>query len=149
MGSHGETFSALFAQNSQYVFIRIVTNSMPAADSQIVQHCNLNLIVSLLTVKKMSGQVRRKGRFINDKTLDYEVRRNSGLVEGRKKKYSAGNFTFDSKLVVCIQFFIFSIIKPYHNYVLKKRFLKSVTYFRNFFSKCDFECNIRYSLYIF
>ena len=56
----------------------------------------------LLTVKKMSGQVRCKGRFIKDKTLNYEVRRNSGLVEARKRKYSAGNFTYASKLVVCV-----------------------------------------------
>ena len=32
---------------------------------------------------KMSGKVRWKGRFIKNKTLDYEVRRNSGLVEAR------------------------------------------------------------------
>ena len=49
----------------------------------------------------MSGQVRWKGRFTN-KTLDYEVRRNSGLVEARKRKYSAGNFTIASKLVFCV-----------------------------------------------
>ena len=36
------------------------------------------------------------------KTLDYEVRRNSGLVEARKRKYSAGNFTYAFKLVVCV-----------------------------------------------
>ena len=39
--------------------------------------------------------------YIN-KTLDYEVRRNSGLIEARKRKYSAGNFTYASKLVVCV-----------------------------------------------
>ena len=50
----------------------------------------------------MSGQVRWKGRFIKNKTLDYEVRRNSGLVEAWKRKYSAGNFTYASKLVVCV-----------------------------------------------
>ena len=50
----------------------------------------------------MSGQVRWKGRFINNKTLDYEMRRNSGLVEARKRKYSAGNFTYASALVVCV-----------------------------------------------
>ena len=50
----------------------------------------------------MSGQVRWKGRFIKNKTLDYEVRRNSGLVKARKRKYSAGNFTYASKLVVCV-----------------------------------------------
>ena len=50
----------------------------------------------------MSGQVRWKGRFIKNKTLDYEVRRNSGLVKARKRKYSPGNFTYASKLVVCV-----------------------------------------------
>ena len=50
----------------------------------------------------MSGQVRWKGRFIKNKTLDYEVLRNPGLVEARKRKYSAGNFTYPSKLVVCV-----------------------------------------------
>ena len=50
----------------------------------------------------MSGQVRWKERFIMNKTLDYEVRQNSGLVKARKKKYSAGNFTYASKLVVCV-----------------------------------------------
>ena len=50
----------------------------------------------------MSGQVRWKGRFIKKKTLDYEVRRNSGLVEARKRKYSAGNLTYFSKLVLCM-----------------------------------------------
>ena len=49
----------------------------------------------------MSGQVRWEGRFIKNKTLDYEVRRNSGMVKARKRKYSAGNFTYASKLVVC------------------------------------------------
>ena len=49
----------------------------------------------------MSGQVRWKGRFINNKTLGYEVRRNTGLVEARKRKYSGGNFTYASKLVLC------------------------------------------------
>ena len=97
---------------SKYVYMRIVTSPLPAADSQIVQHCNLNLTVIcvwiaecerlLLTVKKMSGQVRWKGRFIKNKTLEYEVCRNSGLVEARKRKYSAGNFTYASKLVVCV-----------------------------------------------
>ena len=76
-----------------------------------MQHCNSNLTVIcvwiagcqrlLLTVKKMSGQVRWRRRFIKNKTLDYEVRRNSRLVEARKRKYSAGNFTYASKLVVC------------------------------------------------
>ena len=56
----------------------------------------------LLAVKKMSGQVRWKGRFIKNKTLDYEVRRNSGLVEARKRKYSAGNFKYAFKLLVCV-----------------------------------------------
>ena len=37
-----------------------------------------------------------------NETVDYEVRRNSGLVEARKRKYSAGNFTYASKLVVCV-----------------------------------------------
>ena len=46
--------------------------------------------------------MRWKGRFIKKKTLDYEVRQNSGLVEARKRKYSAGNFTYASKLVVCV-----------------------------------------------
>ena len=46
--------------------------------------------------------MRWKGRFIKNKTLDYEVRRNSGLVEVKKRKYSAGNFTYASKLVVCV-----------------------------------------------
>ena len=50
----------------------------------------------------MSGQVRCKGRFIKNKTLDYEVRRNSELVEARKRKYSVGNFTYASKLVLCV-----------------------------------------------
>ena len=50
----------------------------------------------------MSAQVRWKGRFIKNKTLDYEVRWNSGLVEARKRKYSAGNFTCASKLVLCV-----------------------------------------------
>ena len=50
----------------------------------------------------MSGQVRWKGRFIEKKTLDYEVRRNSGLVEARKRKYSAENFTYVSNLVLCV-----------------------------------------------
>ena len=50
----------------------------------------------------MSCQVRWKIRFIKNKTLDYEVRRNSGLVEARKRKYSAGNFTYASKRVVCV-----------------------------------------------
>ena len=50
----------------------------------------------------MSGQVIWKGRFIKNKTLDYEVRRNSGLVEARKRKYSAGDFTYASKLVVYV-----------------------------------------------
>ena len=50
----------------------------------------------------MSGKVRWKGRFIKNKTLDYEVHRNSGLVEARKRKYSAGNFTYASKLVLCV-----------------------------------------------
>ena len=57
----------------------------------------------MLTVKKTSGQVRWKGRFIENITLDYEVRRNLGLVEARERKYSAGNFTYASKLVcVCV-----------------------------------------------
>ena len=56
----------------------------------------------MLTVKKMSGQVRWAGRFIKNKTLDYEVRQNSGLIEARKRKYSANNFTYASKLVVCV-----------------------------------------------
>ena len=50
----------------------------------------------------MSGQVRWKGRFIKNKTSDYKVRRNSGLVEVRGRKYSAGNFTYASNLVVCV-----------------------------------------------
>ena len=50
----------------------------------------------------MSSQVRWKGRFIKNKNLDYEVRRNSGLVKARKRKYSADNFTYASKLVVCV-----------------------------------------------
>ena len=50
----------------------------------------------------MSGRVRWKGRFIKNKSLDYEVRRNSGLVETRKRKYSASNFTYASKLVACV-----------------------------------------------
>ena len=50
----------------------------------------------------MSGPVRWKGRFIKNKTLDFEVRRNSGLVEARKRKYSVSNFTYASKLVVCV-----------------------------------------------
>ena len=50
----------------------------------------------------MSDQVRWKRRFIKNKTLDYEVHRNSRLVEARKRKYSAGNFTYTSKLVVCV-----------------------------------------------
>ena len=50
----------------------------------------------------MPGQVRWKGRFVKNKSLDYEVRRNSGLVEARKRKYFAGNFTYASKLVVCV-----------------------------------------------
>ena len=50
----------------------------------------------------MSVQVRWKGRFIKNKTLDYEVRRNSRLVQARKRKYSDGNFTYASKLVVCV-----------------------------------------------
>ena len=41
----------------------------------------------LLPVKKMSGQVRRKGRFIKNKTLDYEVRRNSGLVDSAPRSW--------------------------------------------------------------
>ena len=85
---------------------------MPAVDSYIVLYCNWNLTVIcvwiagcqrfMLKVKKMSGQVRWKGRFKKNKTLDYEVRRNSGLVEARKRKYSAGNYTYASKLVVCV-----------------------------------------------
>ena len=43
--------------------------------------------------------------FIKNKTLDYEVPRNSGLVEARKRKYSAGNFTYASKLVVCVEIY--------------------------------------------
>ena len=54
----------------------------------------------------MSGQVRWKGRFIKNKTLDYKERRNSGLVEARKRKYSAGNFTYASKLVVCVRVYV-------------------------------------------
>ena len=50
----------------------------------------------------MTGQVRWKGRFLKNKTLDYEVRRNSELVEARKRKYSASNFTYASKLVLCV-----------------------------------------------
>ena len=50
----------------------------------------------------MPDQVRCKGKFIKNKTLDYEVRRNLGLFEARKRKYSAGNFTYASKLVVCV-----------------------------------------------
>ena len=50
----------------------------------------------------MSGQVRWKRRFIKNETLDYEVRRNSGLVEARKRIYSVGNCTYASKLVVCV-----------------------------------------------
>ena len=50
----------------------------------------------------MSGQVRWKGRFIRNETLDYEVRRNSRLDEARKRKYSAGIFTYASKLLVCV-----------------------------------------------
>ena len=78
----------------------------------LVQHCNLNLTVIcvwiagcqrfLLTVKKMSAQVRWKGRFIKNKTLDYEVRRNSGLVQARKRKYSADNFTYMLPNCVCV-----------------------------------------------
>ena len=57
----------------------------------------------MLTVKKMPGQVRWKGRFIKNKTLDYEVRRNSGLVEARERKYSAGNSRMlPSWLCVCV-----------------------------------------------
>ena len=53
----------------------------------------------------MSGQVRWKGRFIKNKTLDYEVRRNSALVttSAEKRKYSAVNSTYASKLVVCVE----------------------------------------------
>ena len=51
----------------------------------------------------MSGQVRWKGKFIKNKTLDYEVRQNLGLVEARKRKYSAGNLRMlPSWLCVCV-----------------------------------------------
>ena len=52
----------------------------------------------------MSGQVRWRERFIKNKTLDYKVRRNSGLVEARQIKDSAGNLTYASNLVLCVCF---------------------------------------------
>ena len=76
------------------------------ATLQFKLNCDMRLNIwmskVIVTVKKMSGQVRWKARFIKNKTLDYEVRRNSGLVEARKRKYSTGHFTYASKLVLCV-----------------------------------------------
>ena len=56
----------------------------------------------------MSGQVRSKGIFIKKKTFDYEVRQNSGLIEERKRKYSAGyvisvKSVYEGRRIVVIQ----------------------------------------------